>query len=149
MARSRHAYFYLPLSEFRIPGAPERRIIRGELSPPRPDAQQSGGRRCRVGERAETGLRRWLAGNAGVSQNRKPEVRVIEHVEELPVDAQLHALIQGEPLGEVEIAPGEIGTAQGVAAQISELAVLRRCRRRCRRRCSDRPWKRMHPGFSH
>jgi hypothetical protein len=50
---------------------------------------------------------------------------MIEHIEELRFDAKLELLIERKPLRQVKIAPDEIRTAQGVAAQIAELAVLR------------------------
>ncbi len=50
---------------------------------------------------------------------------MVEDVEELRVEAQLHVLGQGKPFREVEVAPDEIGAAQGVAAEVSELAILR------------------------
>ena len=108
------------------------------------DAEQSRWRRSGVGERAESGLRGGLAGDAGEDHAGKAEIRVIEDIEELAVDAQLHALGQREPLRQVEIAPGEIGAAQRVAAEIAELAVLRGCRRQRMRRCWDRRPKRTH-----
>ena len=50
---------------------------------------------------------------------------MIEEVEKLAVDAQLHVFAQREPASEVEIGPDEIGAAQGVAAEVAELAGLR------------------------
>src|SRR5271166_4062080 len=47
---------------------------------------------------------------------------MVEEVEGLSLDAQLHMFRQLEPLGEIEIAPNEIGTAQRVSAEIAELA---------------------------
>ena len=55
----------------------------------------------------------------------KPEIRMVEDIEELRVDSQLHALGHRKPFREIEVTPDEIGTAQGVAAEISELAILR------------------------
>jgi hypothetical protein len=66
-----------------------------------------------------------LPGIPRVSQNREAEIRVIEHVEELAVDAQLHVFRQLKPLGQIQVAPEEIGTAQCVPAEIAELAILR------------------------
>src|SRR5215467_10958033 len=60
-------------------------------------AQQSRRRRRRIAERTESGLRRGLPRNARVPQNGQAEVRVIEHVEELPIDAQSHPLLQRKP----------------------------------------------------
>ena len=78
--------------------------------------------------------------------HRETEIRMVEDIEELPVDAKLHALRQLKPLCQIEVAPSEVGTAEGVAAEIAELAVLRvvaagagACAR------IDRP-KRMRPG---
>jgi hypothetical protein len=42
---------------------------------------------------------------------RKSEVRVVEDVEELAVNAQLYMFRQLKPLGQVQVAPHEIGTA--------------------------------------
>jgi hypothetical protein len=50
---------------------------------------------------------------------------MIEEVKELSVESQLYSLVHREPLGNVKIAPEEVGAAQSVAAKISELAVLR------------------------
>jgi hypothetical protein len=77
-----------------------------------------------VAECSEFGLRGRLARNPRVPQNRKTEIWVIEDVKELTIDAQLHAFGQLEPLGQIRVAPEEIGTAQGVPAQTAELAVL-------------------------
>jgi hypothetical protein len=66
----------------------------------------------------------YLSRDAGVHIARKREIRMIKYVEELSVETQLHALRNGKPLGEVEIAPEELRAAQGVAAQISKLACL-------------------------
>lgn len=76
-----------------------------------------------VGEGAEAGLGGGFAGDAGEDHVGQAEVWVIEHIEELDVEAQLHALGESEPLGDVEIAPGEIGAAQGIAAESAELAI--------------------------
>jgi hypothetical protein len=53
-----------------------------------PDAQQSRGRRSRIAERSESGLRRRFARNSRVPQNRKTEIRVIEHVNFARLDQQ-------------------------------------------------------------
>src|SRR5260370_743316 len=50
---------------------------------------------------------------------------MVENIEKLTVDAELHSLMQSKPLRQIQIVPVEIGTAQGVAAQIAELAVFR------------------------
>ena len=50
---------------------------------------------------------------------------MIEQIEELTFDAQLHVFGQLEPLGEIQIAPDEIGAAQRVSAEVAELAICR------------------------
>ena len=50
---------------------------------------------------------------------------MIEDVKELRIKAQLHVLADWEPLREVEVVPHEIGAAQRIASEISELTVLR------------------------
>jgi hypothetical protein len=50
---------------------------------------------------------------------------VIEDVEELAVDAQLDAFRQLEPLGQIQVTPEEVRTAQCVPAKVTELAILR------------------------
>jgi hypothetical protein len=50
---------------------------------------------------------------------------MVEDIEELTLKPQLHMLGQGKPFCQVEVAPEEIGTAQGIAAEVSELAILR------------------------
>ena len=108
-------------------------------------AEESRWRRGGIGEGAEAGLRGGLAGDTGEDHAGQAEVGMVEYVEELDVEAQLDALGEGEPFGEVEIAPGEIGAAQGIAPESAELAIrgavaserMRRCwvdgRRRTRR----------------
>ena len=48
---------------------------------------------------------------------------MVEYVEELDVEPQPQLFGQGKPFREVEVAPGEIGTAQRVATEVAELAV--------------------------
>ena len=50
---------------------------------------------------------------------------MIEHVEELTVDTQLHMFRQLKPLGDIQVAPDEIGTAQSVSTKVAELAIRR------------------------
>jgi hypothetical protein len=50
---------------------------------------------------------------------------MIEEVKELNVESHLYTLVQWKPFGEIEIAPEEIRTAQGVAAKPSKLTSLR------------------------
>src|ERR1019366_9083027 len=90
-----------------------------------PDAEQSRRRRSRIAQGSESGLRGRFARDSRVPQNRETEIRVIEHVEELTVDAQLHALRQLKPLGQIQVAPEEIRAAQCIPAEIAELAILR------------------------
>ena len=54
-------------------------------------AQQSGGRRCGVADGSESSLRARPAGDAGDHRGQR-EVRVIEDVEELPLQAQGNVL---------------------------------------------------------
>src|SRR5579864_280215 len=49
---------------------------------------------------------------------------MVEDVEKLRVKSQLCMLTYGKPLGDVKIAPKEVGAAQSVARESSELAVL-------------------------
>jgi hypothetical protein len=49
---------------------------------------------------------------------------MIENIEKLHVEAHLRPLGQREPLREVEVTPGEIGSAERVAAEVSELTNL-------------------------
>ena len=89
------------------------------------DSEQSGGRGGGVRQRTEAGLCGRLSRNTGQHDARQAEVGMVEDVEELSVESQLHPLAQRKPLGDVEVAPEEVGAAQSVAAEISELAVLR------------------------
>ena len=50
---------------------------------------------------------------------------MVEYIEELSVEPQLHALRHGKPLREIEIAPDKIGAPQRVAAKVPELAIFR------------------------
>src|SRR5208282_2686720 len=50
---------------------------------------------------------------------------MVEDIEELPLKSQLQMLVEGKPFSQVEVTPEEIGAAQGVAAEVSELAILR------------------------
>ena len=51
---------------------------------------------------------------------------MVEDVEELCVESQLYPLAQGKPLGDVKVAPEEVGAAQSIAVEVAELAGLRR-----------------------
>jgi hypothetical protein len=55
----------------------------------------------------------------------QPKVRVVEDIEKLTLKPQFHVLGQRKPFCQVEVAPGEIGAAQRIAAEASELAMLR------------------------
>ncbi len=50
---------------------------------------------------------------------------MVEDIKKLTLKPQLHMLGQGKPFCQVEVTPEEIGTAQGIAAEISEPAILR------------------------
>jgi len=45
-------------------------------------------------------------------------------LKKLPLKPQLHVLAKGEPFCQVEVAPEEIRTTQGITAEVSELAIL-------------------------
>ena len=79
----------------------------------------------RVAQRSESCLCGRFAGDACIAQNGKAKVRMIEDIEKLPVDAQLHVFPQREPPGYVKIAPREVWAAECIAAEIAKLAVLR------------------------
>src|SRR5271166_1656497 len=49
---------------------------------------------------------------------------MVENVEELGLYSELHSLAHGKPFREIEVIPDKIGAAQGIAAEISELAML-------------------------
>ena len=74
-----------------------------------------------------------------------PKFGWLKTLKNWPVDAQFHALGQREPFCQVEVAPDEIGTTQCIAAEISELAILRVSPPE-QRRCSDQPPIRRRPG---
>ena len=70
----------------------------------------------------------WVEGCPGMPActiARKAEIRMVEDIKELAVKPQLYVFGQGKPFRQVEVAPEKIGTAQGVAAEASELAILR------------------------
>ena len=50
---------------------------------------------------------------------------MVEYIEELHVKPQLQMLGQGKQFRKVEVTPRKIGTAQRVAAEVPELAILR------------------------
>src|SRR5208337_1406216 len=75
-----------------------------------PDAEQAGRRRSRVSKRSKPSLGRRFPRNAGQHHARKAEIRMVEYIEELDVETQLHTLGQREPFRKVEITPGKIGT---------------------------------------
>ena len=50
---------------------------------------------------------------------------MVEDIKELTLKSQFHMLAQGEPFCQVEVAPEEIGTTQGITAEVTELAGLR------------------------
>ena len=49
---------------------------------------------------------------------------MVKDIKELNVEAQFHTFGQGKPLREVEITPGEVGTAQPVSSEAAELTIL-------------------------
>src|SRR5271169_4318702 len=89
------------------------------------DPQQAGWRRSGVSERSNASLRGRISWNASLRHAGKAKIRMVEDVKELTLNPQLHMLGQVKPFCQVEVTPGEIGTAQGIASEISELAILR------------------------
>ena len=49
---------------------------------------------------------------------------MVEYIEELGFYSELHSLAHRKPFREIEVIPDKIGAAQGVAAEVSELAML-------------------------
>src|ERR1700722_246065 len=49
---------------------------------------------------------------------------MVEYIEELGVYSELHSLAHRKPFREIEVIPDKIGAAKGVAAEVSELAML-------------------------
>src|ERR1700675_3025926 len=49
---------------------------------------------------------------------------MVEYIEELHVEAHLHTLGHRKPLGEVEVTPHEIGSAERVTSEVPELTIL-------------------------
>src|SRR5208337_2033018 len=90
-----------------------------------PDAQQAGRRRSCVRKRSKARLRGRTSWNAGLHHAGEAEIRMVEDIKELTLKPQLHMLGQGKPFCQVEVAPEKIRTAQGIAAEVSELAILR------------------------
>jgi hypothetical protein len=50
---------------------------------------------------------------------------MVENIEELGFYSELHTLGHRKPLREIEVIPEEIGTAEGIPTEVSELAILR------------------------
>jgi len=88
------------------------------------DAEQAGRRRGGVGERSESGLRGGCSRNSGQHPAGKTKVRMVEDIEELAFDSELYPLVHRKPFCKIEVTPEEIGAAQGVAAEITKLAML-------------------------
>jgi hypothetical protein len=86
------------------------------------DSEQPGRRRDGVRRCAKSGLRGRIPRNAGQHEARQSKIGMIKHIKELTFNPQLHPLAQRKQLGYVEVTPEEIGTAQSIAPQISELA---------------------------
>ncbi len=89
------------------------------------NAQQASRRRGRVRECSKSTLRGRISWNARLHHAWQRKIRMIENIKELPLKPQLHALAQGKPLCQVEVAPKKIRTAQSITAEVSELAILR------------------------
>src|ERR1700676_2593667 len=69
------------------------------------DAEQPGRRRRGVRDRAKSALRGRFSGNSGRHHAWKRKIRMVEHIEKLSVETQLHALGHWEPFCKVKIAP--------------------------------------------
>ena len=64
--------------------------------------------------------------NAGQHHAGQSEVRMVEEVEELRCQTcSFTRSVERKPFGDVEVAPEEVRAAQRVAAEVSELAILR------------------------
>jgi hypothetical protein len=88
------------------------------------DTEQAGRRRGRGSNRAKPTLGSRTSRNARQHHARKREIRMVEYIEELDVEAHLHTLGHRKPLGEIEVTPRKIGTTQRVTAEVSELTIL-------------------------
>ena len=88
------------------------------------DAQQAGWGRSCVRERAKSRLRGRLSWNPRQRHAGKPKVWMVEYIEELGFYSKFHSLANRKPFREIEVIPDKIGAAQGVAAEVSELAML-------------------------
>src|ERR1035441_699336 len=89
------------------------------------DAEQSRGRRDGAGQRAKARLCRRLAGRAGLVRG-EGEVRVVEEIEYLRVEAEGNMFRDRNLLRDVDLGVGEVRSAIIVAAGVAELAVGRR-----------------------
>src|ERR1700733_14897241 len=92
---------------------------------PQAHSEQPSGRRCCAGQRAKASLRRPVPGYPRNYHRGQAEVWVVEDVEELRIDAELHVVSDREPLSQIEIAPPEVRPPESVAPQIAELAGFR------------------------
>ena len=99
--------------------------MRGLLSPPNPTPSKPVGGEVVYVSAPNPALRGRISRNAGLHHAWKRKIRMVEDIKELTLKPQLHMLGQGKPFCQVEVAPEEIGTAQSIAAEVSELAILR------------------------
>ena len=99
--------------------------MRGELSPPKPTPSSPvGGEVVYVSAPNPTCVE-GLPGMPAKTSLGSAKLAMVEDVEELRFEPQLHAFAQGKPFRKIKIAPEEIRTAQSVAAERSELTILR------------------------
>ena len=99
--------------------------MRGELSPPSPTPSSPvGGEVVLVSAPKPVCVERF-PGIPAITIRGQAEVRMVEDVEELRIDAQLHVLAHLEPLRQIQIAPDEVRPSESVAPKIAELAGLR------------------------
>jgi hypothetical protein len=75
------------------------------------NAEQTRRRRGSVRKRSKPCLRSGLSRNASEHRARKRKIRMIEDVEELCIEPQLHPLAQGKRFRKVKVTPYKIGTA--------------------------------------
>src|SRR5208283_5224898 len=78
-----------------------------------------------VGKGAKTRLGGGFTWNSGENHAREPEIGMVKNIEKLDVEAHFCTLGQRKPLRHVEVAPDKIGTTQRIAAEGSELTILR------------------------
>ncbi len=77
-----------------------------------------------VRECSKASLRGGLSRNAGQNHAWKPKIWMVKDIEESGFHLELRPLGHGKPFREIEVIPEEVGTAQGIPTEVSELAIL-------------------------